>query len=435
MEGRLLLSTIPPVDLRHPSLHPLGVQAVRPNTPVLPFGATKVASFIDPSVGIVNGRHVIVGNKTFIGPYAKLNATSGFIKIGTGSNILDGATLTSNPTRSKNPTTSILIGNLVSIGFGATVLGPTQIGSLGAQAKPTGIGANALIDSATIQPGAIVGALARVGPGVTVPAGMFVLPGSNVTTNAEASNPALGKVAPITSTEFTELTRNLANNTALAAGYAALYQGDTATGASNVFSPAKAGVFNGDLAVVEGAGNEPGSTRGPTFEPSAATGPTFLAPQGQQQPGLISSFRARVTGGVTFHQQAAIVAHRLGIGNSIRADQGQPFVFGSTFTSGDYVVINSPGGSNVASTLSGITIFDGVQAGTRSVILGGPGAKVSIGGNVIIGPGAVLDRTTVGAGSTIGARAFVAQSTIPDNTVVPAGAIIINNRLVGTIQW
>lgn len=435
MEGRLLLSTIPPVNQRHPYLRPLGVPAVRPNTPVLPFGATKVASFIDPTVGIVNGRHVIVGNKTFIAPYARLNATSGFIKIGTGSNILDGATLTSNPTRAKNPTTSILIGNLVSVGFGATVLGPTQIGSLGAQAKPTGIGANALIDSATIEPGAIVGTLARVGPGVTVPSGMYVLPGSNVTTNAEASDPALGKVVPVTATEFADLTKNLANNTALAAGYAALYQGDTSTGTSNVFSPARKGVNNGNLSAVEGASNEPGSANGPSFEPASPVGPTFLAPLGQQQPGLIADFRARVTGQVVFHQQAAIVAHRLGIGNSIRADQGQPFIFGSTFTSGDYVVINSPLGSNVASTNSGLTIYDGVQAGDRSVILGGPGAKVSIGGNVIIGEGAVLDRTTVGAGSTIGARAYVANSTIPDNTAIPAGAIIINNKLVGSIQW
>jgi carbonic anhydrase/acetyltransferase-like protein (isoleucine patch superfamily) len=426
MEGRLLLSTIPPLNLRHPALHPLGVQAVRPNTPVLPFGATKVASFIDPSVGIVNGRHVIVGNKTFIGPYARLDASSGFIKIGTGSNILDGATIISNPTHARNPTTTVLIGNLVSIGFGATVLGPSQIGSLGSQAKPTGVGPNALIDSATIEPGALVGALARVGPGVTVPSGMFVLPGSNVTTNAEASNPALGKVTPVTAAQLSDLSKNLTNNQALAAGYAALYQGNSATGASNVFSPAKAGVFNGDLAAVEGASNSPGT---------GGRGPTFLAPQGQQQPGLIASFRARVTGGVVFHQQAAIVAHSLGFGNSIRADEGQPFTFGSTFTTGDFVVINSPLGTSASNSGSGITIFDGFQAQDRSVILGGPGANVVMGGNVVVGSGAVLDRTSVGAGSTIGPRAYVANSTIPDNTTVPAGAIIINNRVVGSIQW
>ena len=245
MEGRLLLSTVPPLSPRHPYLRPLGVPAVRPNTPVLPFGATKVASFLDPSAGIINGRHVIVGNKSFLGPYARLDASSGFIKIGTGSNILDAATIISNPTRAKNPTTTVLIGNLVSVGFGATVLGPSQIGVYGTQAQPTGIGPNALIDSATIEPGAIVGALARVGPGVTVPSGMFVLPGANVTNNAEASNPALGKVAPVTAAQLGELTKNLTNNQALAVGYAAVYQGNAATGTSNIFSPARKSLESG----------------------------------------------------------------------------------------------------------------------------------------------------------------------------------------------
>src|SRR5258705_320573 len=82
------------------------------------------------------------------------------------------------------------------------------------------VGPGALIVGATIAPGAIVGPLARVGPGVVVPAGMFVLPGANVTTSAEASNPALGKVAPITGAQFTDLAKNLANNQSLAAGYA-----------------------------------------------------------------------------------------------------------------------------------------------------------------------------------------------------------------------
>jgi len=435
VEERLLLSTIPPVNRRHPYLRPLGVPAVRPNTPVLPFGATKVASFLDPTAGIINGRHVMVGNKSFVGPYARLDASTGFIKIGTGSNVLDGATLISNPSGASNPTTSILIGNFVSIGYGATVLGPSQIGAYGAQGKPTGVGPNALIDSATIEPGAIVGPLARVGPGVTVPSGFYVHPGANVTSNAEASNPSLGKVSPITPTEASELSKNLANNQALASGYAALYQGDAATGASPAFSPARKGVNFGNLAAVSGAGNEPGVTNGVSFGSASPVGPTFLAPQGQQQPGLISTFRARVTGAVTFHQRAGDVAHSLGYGNSIRADQGQPFVFGSSLQTGDFVVINAPLGSSASGSESGLTIYDGFVAEDRAVILGGPGARATIGGNVRVGSSAVLDRSSVGAGSTIGSRAYVANSNLPNFTQVPAGAIIINNVQVGIIQW
>ena len=90
----------------------------------------------------------------------------------------------------------MLIGNSVVIGFGARVTGPSTIGSYADGSKPVSIGANALDRRATIQPGAIVSPLARVGPGVTVPGGYMVLPGANVTTNAQASDPTLGMVVP-----------------------------------------------------------------------------------------------------------------------------------------------------------------------------------------------------------------------------------------------
>ena len=70
---------------------------------------------------------------------------------------------------------------------------------------------------AGVEAGAVVGALARVGPGVTVPSGMYVLPGANVTTNAEASQPSLGKVEPVPAAIFSELNSTLSRNMALAA--------------------------------------------------------------------------------------------------------------------------------------------------------------------------------------------------------------------------
>ena len=60
-------------------------------------------------------------------------------------------------------------------------------------------------------------ALARVGPGVTVPGNMRVLPGANVTTNAEASTPALGKVVPITAADSTASANQVLQHQALAA--------------------------------------------------------------------------------------------------------------------------------------------------------------------------------------------------------------------------
>ena len=43
------------------------------------------------------------------------------------------------------------------------------------------------------------------GPGVTVPSGFRVLPGANVTTNEEASKPALGMVVPVTSSDISTI--------------------------------------------------------------------------------------------------------------------------------------------------------------------------------------------------------------------------------------
>src|SRR5512135_1249398 len=79
VEGRLLLSTIAgggqSLTLRQIYHQPLGFAAARPNTPVLPFAAvSSKATFIDPSVRITNGEHVIVGGKTYIAPFATLNA-------------------------------------------------------------------------------------------------------------------------------------------------------------------------------------------------------------------------------------------------------------------------------------------------------------------------------------------------------------------------
>src|SRR5205823_3731727 len=97
----------------------------------------------------------VIGKQVYVGPYATLNAASGFIKVGNGSSIQDHAVILGNPNHLPGPT-GVLIGNGVAIGFGATVLGPSVIGSYAAGAKGVSIGANALVDGATIEPGATV---------------------------------------------------------------------------------------------------------------------------------------------------------------------------------------------------------------------------------------------------------------------------------------
>jgi carbonic anhydrase/acetyltransferase-like protein (isoleucine patch superfamily) len=426
-----VLSTIPPINLRHPFVHPIGFSAARPNTPVAPYGASHtLASFIDPSVGIVHGEHVIVGYKDFIGPYAKIDASTGIIKIGDGSSILDNATIVSNPTGAANPTTSVLIGSAVLIGFGATVTGPSSIGAFGDDAAPAEVGNNATINGATIEQGAIVGALAYVGPGVTIPTGVRVLPGASITTQADLSDPT--KVTAVTTADFNRLSGLLKNNQALAGGYIQLYQGNSATGASPGVTIS--GVFNGNLAAVRGVSSEPGSANGPAFEPSSAVSPAFIGPRG----GLIATqlpnyFTTRITGQVVALVRAFPFGHRLGLQNAIRADQGQPIFFTGYIFTGNSVTINAPLTTTTANKGNALAFGQNVHIGTHAVVLGSAAGN-TIGTNVTIGSGAVVDSSNVGDGAIIGNRAYVSGSTVAPGTTIPDGEILINNKVVGFVQ-
>ena len=429
LEGRLLLHIgggFVPAFLVEP---PGAGVAARPDTPVLPFGAsTKVATFIDPSVRIVNGNHVIIGTKSYIAPFAHLGARTGFIKIGSGSAVLDNAVINSNPNNVRNPTTDVVIGDSVQIDYGAKVYGSALIGAFGTAAKPTEIGPNAVINGAVVQPGAVVGALAYVGPGVVIPAGHYVKPGVSVTTEAEATDPALGKVqTTVPATIVSNLKTSLTYNGDLAAGYTNLYQGSSATGVSPGVANASSttGPFNGFLPAVEGASAEPGPTFLP-IEPSAAS-PTFPSPIRGQVPANLFNLRARVIGQVVVEQRARDFAHALGLANSIRADEGQPITIGSIAQTGNNVTINSP--------LSGsLKIGQNFTAGNGAVILGGPTVKAVIGDNVNIGAGAVVSQSSVGSGATIGAGSYISNSTVAAGTNIPAGTILIRNVVVGTVQ-
>lgn len=412
-------------ELRSLLNDPPGQPAVRPNTPVMPYGVSaKNGTFIDPSVCITNGYAVIVSQNGFIGPYAKLNATGGVIKIGGYTAILDNASITANPTSAHGrPVPEVLIGEQVEISYGATVTGPAVIGGYKGATKPTYVGPGAVIDGATIAPGAFVSALARVGPGVTVPAGMKVLPGANVTTDAEASDPALGKVTPVTAADQADLVKTLNANYSLGIGYITLYQGQSATGPSP--GTTTSGVYNGNLAAVSGSESQPGA---PTSYLPPGVGPKYPSPRRGLVQGLLPGFTSRVTGGARFHQRAMNVQAALGRRNAIRADQGQPISVGSIAGTGCGVTINSPQGGS-------LTIGQRFAAARGAVILGGTSARPSvIGDDVSIGAGAVVDRSSLGSGSTVGALAYVLNSTFPAGTVIPAGAIYINNAYVGQVS-
>ncbi len=406
-------------------LNPVALPAVHPNTPVMPFATpTKKASFIDPTVTIKNGNSVVISFQSYVAPYATLDARGGgAIKIGDSSDVLDSARLVANPGHSYRAP-QLLVGNNVSIGPGAEILGPSAIGSYSDSAAATGIGARAVIDDATIEPGAIVSPLARVGPGVTVPSGFRVLPGMDVTTDAEASNPKLGMVVAVTSSDTSTLKLTITDAIGLAAGYTSLYQGSSATGVNSGGNPAIGGIYNGYLPNIEGASPSPGPSYVGGTKKAA---PAFLTPKVGVIGSLLFNFPARVIGPASFDQRAWQVALDLGRANSIRADEGQPITIGSIRHTGLHVSISSPLGGT-------LTIGQDFRAGNDAVILGGPGVKSVIGDNVSIGSGAVVTTTSLGSGSTVGANAYLQNSTFPANSVIPAGAIYVGNKLQEYVQ-
>jgi carbonic anhydrase/acetyltransferase-like protein (isoleucine patch superfamily) len=410
--------------------NPVGYPAVRPNTPVLPFGTpAKAAAYIDPTARVINGYAVIVSSPSLIAPYSTLNAHGGIIKIGAGTDILDNASIIANPLHPHTaPAPEALIGDQVLVGYGAQIFGPSTIGAYGSSVKPTEIGPGALIDQATIEPGAIVGPLARVGPGVTVPSGYRVLPGKNVTTNAEASKPALGMVVPVTNSDVSDLNKQLASNLTLAQGYNTLYQGQSVTGASIGVPATTTGINNGNLAAIQGVNNEPGSATASTAFLPPGTSPKFPSPgQGLIQVSLFN-FPARIAGGVVFNSKAGIIAHSLGRSNSIRGDLGQPITFGMNIQTGSGVTITSPEGGQ-------ITFGSNLVVGNNATILGGSTSKMVVGDHVTIGSGSVIEGTSLGSGSSVGDRAVLMNSTFPAGTQIPAGAIYNRNVLVGHVEW
>jgi carbonic anhydrase/acetyltransferase-like protein (isoleucine patch superfamily) len=435
LEGRQLLSGggWPPYISRAELFallnDPVGNPAVRPNIPVMPYGTpSKQATYIDPAARINNGYAVIVGTIGFIGPYSTLNAHGGIIKIG-GSDILDNAAVVANPTPTHMaPAPEVLIGDQVLISYGARVYGPSVIGAFGSSSEPTSVGPGAVVQQATIEPGAIVSALARVGPGVTLPSGFRVLPGKNVTTNQEASDPALGKVVKVSSSDLATLTKALANNLSLAQGYNTLYQGQSATGASPGVDPSVTGVNNGSLSAITGTSPEPGSPTASTAFLPPGKSPQFPSPHQGLVPANLFGFRARVTGQTVFHSRAGFVAHHLGKSNSIRADSGQPITIGSIGQTGNGVTINSPAGGQ-------LTIGQNLVVGDNATILGDGTTKVTLGDNVTIGSGAVLNGTSLGDGVNVGSRSYLENSSFPAGTNIPAGSIYINNKLIGSVEW
>jgi carbonic anhydrase/acetyltransferase-like protein (isoleucine patch superfamily) len=297
----------------------------------------------------------------------------------------------------------VAIGDHVILAHNAMIHGPATIGAPGG--APAFVGFNAIIDGATVAPGAMVSSLARVAPGIVIPTGFKVLPGMYIQTQAQAEDPDLGKVVKITRDDLTFMNDVIHVNESFAEGYSG----------HALQSPRS----------VLGIGPNPAT---PPFTPISST--PVLAGVPTSDP----TFRDRIIGDVLMTNSRRQLQRVMGRADSIRADEANPFQIGRIARMGNHVTIHGLEFSNLVSG-------HGDLFGTHSVIHGGtdlgqsPNETTVIGSGVRIRRWAVVFRSTIGDNTVIGAFAYVDGSQLPPGTVVPRGAIIVKNQYLGQVQW
>jgi carbonic anhydrase/acetyltransferase-like protein (isoleucine patch superfamily) len=409
------------------------------NRPVVPRGIpADEATFIDPTATMIGANHIHFGEKSFVAPFATLNAIWGEIHIGEETNVQDNVSIRAAPNA------TVELGDKVIIAHNATVFAHAgadiHIGSTGPNAKPAFVGFNSVIDGANIEEDAMVTHLARVAPGITIHSGKKVLPGMFIRTQAEADNVALGKVATVTAADRAFMDGVIEVNVGFAQGYTELYRAH-------------------GLAAIQGIGPDADTL----FNPGE-NHPTLNLHGTAHSDVSVPSFRNRIIGDVGLAQGFHQLRQVMGNYDSIRADEGDdaPTAHAHAF---DIGMIRSMGDRVTMHALehTGIAIGNNVRYGFHVLVHGGEDSgnapatdTTRIGDNVTIGDWAVAFRSTIGNGINIGAHAYVdgSQLYVKDGNVyadtnadgigdklmffgaaVPSRAIIIDNVYLGQVQW
>ncbi|WP_103124988.1 acetyltransferase [Nostoc cycadae] len=385
------------------------------NLPICPSAApSESASFVDPTATITNPTNITLGEKVYIAPFSELNATNAPISIDTGSNIQDQVKIIASGT-------GVEIGEHVIMAHMATIKGAAKIGTQGSTGPFTDpvtntqfsntipeifLAFNCEIDGATVERNTVVNFLARVGPGVTLPAGKVVLPGKNVTTNLQASSGTLGKVANLTQADVALMEGIIEVNEAFAKGYTDLARTDSTNVTGINYAPDTS--FNsGGLPQIGGS---------PTRDPN---------------------YRNRIIGNITFQDSLATLNNKLASRISLRADEGEPFNVGSIAGMANDVVFH-------ALETTSLTLGNGIGYGPRALVHGGRqvvngvanGPETSVGDAVGLGPNSVIFRASIGNKSALGQRSAVFNSTIAPRTAIASRTIYADNgSLILPVEW
>jgi carbonic anhydrase/acetyltransferase-like protein (isoleucine patch superfamily) len=391
--------------------------------PVCPAEApADTASFLDPSADVVGGRHVTLAERVYVGPFARLVASAQApISVGTETNIQDNVSVVAARALVEGPQEGapaaeggVEIADRVILAHGSSVIGPATIGIGGTDipADPDDdqevfLSFGSQVDGAVLERNTGISALGRVGPGITLKSGRLVLPGKNVTTQAEADDPALGKVRLVNESDVAFNEAVIEVNIAFAREYTELYREDP-DALSGVNVDAGGTEFNPDRDLPVFAGEE-------------------LAVPGH---------RNRVIGSVDLADTFAHFDDVAGDDISLRADEGEDFVVGHVEGMGDDVIFHALEDTDLVIG-DDVSYGEGVIAhgGGRVVVAGEPEEPTVINDGVTLEDEAVVFRSTIGEGATIGERSAVVGTDLAPGTVVPDRVIILNGEEFGAVEW
>lgn len=408
-----------------------GCSPDRRNVPVCPFDADlESASFLDPTALVLGARAVSVGESVYVGPFAELIADEHSpVSIGAESNVQDNVVVAgSHELRDEHtggdtvveggpqPTAApgVEIGERVILAHGSSVIGPAQIGVTGGDiaADPDDdqevfLSFGSRVDGGVLEKNTGISALGRVGPGVTLRSGFLVLPGKDVTTQAEADDPALGKVRLINEADVAFNEAVLQVNIEFARTYTELYRED------------------------------PGAVRGVNVDPGGTEfNATRDLPSFDGRERAVPGARNRIIGDVDLADSYGRFNRVSGEDVSLRADEGETMDVGRIDSMGDEVVFHALEDTDLV-VGDDVTYGDGaiVHGGGRVILAGDPEEPTVVEDDVTFGDEAIAFRSTIGAGSTIGERSIVVGTDLAPGTEVPPFTVVINGEVFGQVEW
>ncbi|WP_432524428.1 acetyltransferase [Kineococcus sp. SYSU DK006] len=386
------------------------------------------ASFVDPTAQVRHPGSVDLAERVYVGPFAQLlSGRRAGIGIGAESNVQDsvrvealvhrrGAEERALAAAGLRPTDGVRTGERVILAHGSAVRGPARIGVGEAAPEDSGVFVSfgALVDGAVLERDTGLSALSRVGPGVVLRSGTLVLPGKDVRTQAEADDPALGKVRPLVEADRLFNAAVVEVNVGLAREYARLAaeEPDAVRGIN-----------------VDPGGNVFDASRdAPAVESALCTGPEVRDP----------GFRNRVIGDVCFEDDLRSLSQRMGSRISLRADEGGPFSVGTVRSMGNGTIFHALEGSD-------LSIGNRVTYGQRVVVHGGGrpavdpttgvAAPTTIGNDVVLEDESVVFRSLVRNGAVVGERSLVVGSELAVGQVVPDRTVYANDAVFGPVEW